>query len=700
MGQDNAREVLDLIRERLRGLGYDDQLIEFVAVTNDSSVDLVVYNSEREPWVAVEAKGVEFSRALTHEQLRFHPSVRRLQASATTLRAPFYALSDGKDFLWFTTDELGRPQLLDAPVVAAPSSATVSPAASSRTAIVQALTQLNGLVAREGQQLSLGSTDVATIVLAKVLSERGDDTLRRSLLEGDTTTGPALSFLTPIVASKAVLRLKKTVAQRAFSMLQGISFLRATPEDALAAIDEACLNAIKRVPAIPRWLATLMVRLSQLQDDSVLLDPCSNYGEILVASHLHRRRSQLQGISNELLGALWFEIQRYILGIDNCETRLGNALVGGMPESSSPSHVVSAPAFGTFGGTLPYDSKLFARGVRHSEDLYAELSLSIVRQDGRVVLLVPDNMLFAGGPREETRRLLIEQAQLLAIIGLEKGLLLPYTSIKTSILVLARKSQQQAREVFMTHLGSSATLDTSRVAAAFDTWTFGGRVDDEVWLVPRASLHADNLLSTFYRRGKDVGPQQPYACVPLEGVAQLIKRGTSLKLNEQGDISVIGPGAIRPLQIDPSGLGRTLRGNITGRPLIAEPGDVVVNNIGTYLGSSAVVDATIAGGCVSQHAILIRPDTSKVLSEYLAAVLNSKDVASQMQQRATGTVMASLTTRGLTQVSIPLPDIETQRKIANRITEAREKLIRARLALKEAEDEFNEAIEFVATGER
>jgi len=389
------------------------------------------------------------------------------------------------------------------------------------------------------------------------------------------------------------------------------------------------------------------------------------------------------------------------LGIDACTIKLGNALAQGLPALLMPSHVISAPAFGTLGANPGHNSSLFVRGVRHSEDLYTELSLSLVQPNGRVVLLVPDNMLFAAGARIETRRLVLEQSRIVAIISLARGLLLPYTGVKTSILVLDRSAYNNDRDVFMMHVDESAlkqpsdsrVVSAARAADAFDDWTSSGHVDPAAWTVGVRSIDVANLVPAFYRHTGGETHLQQYLSVPLEQITQFVKRGTSLKLDDKGDVTVIGPGAIRPMLIDSAGFGRTSKSNISGKPLLVEAGDVVVNNIGMYLGSSAVVDTTIAGGCVSQHAIVIRPDTSKVLPEYLAAALNSKDIAAQMQRKATGTVMASLTIVGLCQVTIPLPDMKTQHRIVKTVIDAREKLLRARAKLTEAEVEFSEAID-------
>lgn len=122
-------------------------------------------------------------------------------------------------------------------------------------------------------------------------------------------------------------------------------------------------------------------------------------------------------------------------------------------------------------GNPPYTSSVDAQGLGASlralgttkaEALFVELALQCLRPGGRAGLIVPEGVLF-NTDRAHTalRRRLVEENTLHAIISLPAKVFLPYTGVKTSILLFARGGG--TREVFCYRAEADGyTLDARR----------------------------------------------------------------------------------------------------------------------------------------------------------------------------------------------------------------------------------------------
>ena len=76
-------------------------------------------------------------------------------------------------------------------------------------------------------------------------------------------------------------------------------------------------------------------------------------------------------------------------------------------------------------------------GTDKAEALFVELVMQALRSGGRAALIVPDGLLFNRDKAHRTLRRKLLQHDVLAIISLPAGVFLPFTNVKTSILVFA-----------------------------------------------------------------------------------------------------------------------------------------------------------------------------------------------------------------------------------------------------------------------
>jgi hypothetical protein len=705
---------LEDVYKYLSELGYPiAQIAPEVQVGKEGIADLVVYNSDGQPWIVVFKSLKNISALDEPHQLRFNPYVRQLQVYAHATGAPYYLLTDGQKFEWLTTDIFGRPRLLTEPVTL-PKGDGINNLSFSKESILIALKNVKNLFLRQSKFLQ--NNTLAVIILAKFLDEQGDHQLKRAL------TSEGATYEHPVLLRSLDLSMEtwdREYLEKALEILDSVSFSLAQPQDLISAIDEIFLSSRRNHEIRPaRWLSDFLVRLSYPSSNSQILDIYSGYGDILGAALMLQKQSSpasVVAIGSDPETILWAQVQQLILGRKEGRILFQDPLNLNSMELQNiikPTHIVTAPSFGRRLDSSKLASEIFSTGSHQIEDLLLELGVRWIEPEGRIVMLVPESLLFDAGKRKAVRKFILARTQITAVISLASGALLPFSSIKSSILVLDKKSDLEVPDVFMSHIDVLPVRDTFdsreipelfKVLEAFKQWDEERKLtgDSIHWTIPIHDIDIDNLTVNRYKpisSANDEHPESLYPTVHIKDVARLVKRGASIRLEELGELLVIGPACIRPMILDIGSAGRTVQEKIPSNSLTVKIDDVVLNNVGTYLGAAAVVKEA-NGSYISQHVILIRPDSSIILSDYLAAALNSAYVKQQIEKVATGSIMPSLSLKGLDEIKIPLPNLETQQRIVSKINNEYSAFIHAKKQYLEAEKKFTNSIKYLLVEE-
>jgi type I restriction enzyme S subunit len=91
-------------------------------------------------------------------------------------------------------------------------------------------------------------------------------------------------------------------------------------------------------------------------------------------------------------------------------------------------------------------------------------------------------------------------------------------------------------------------------------------------------------------------------------------------------------------------------------------GDVLYSAVGATLGIPVVVDSD-AEFCFQRHIAILKPDRTKVLSDYMRHMLRSATVFDKAWQSTTGTAQPTIPLRGIRALQIPIPPLPEQRRI-------------------------------------
>lgn len=92
------------------------------------------------------------------------------------------------------------------------------------------------------------------------------------------------------------------------------------------------------------------------------------------------------------------------------------------------------------------------------------------------------------------------------------------------------------------------------------------------------------------------------------------------------------------------------------------------------IGVPALVEENLSDVVCAYHLFLVRPDRDKVLPEYLYWAIYSRFVSFQFERSATGVTRYGLSTPKATNVVIPIPPLDIQKKISSYINQQIEKI--------------------------
>lgn len=690
--------IYQRVRSYLLGLGYSDlELFSDVNLNQKQDLDFVIYDKNK-PFIIAEIKNnLEFAKK-NNTELKYNPFVRQLQSYARDIGATYYLLTDGEDNLWFKTDNFGRPQLLQEPIFAITNSQNYN--FDSET-LIKVFNELKKILLNSGTVVDM-NYEASVLILVQLFDKDRRSYLKQLLINEDNIRfNNEIANLLRIEIQKQFL-YSREVIEESFRLLENISFAKVKPLELLSAIDEVFFSNSKgKEYKISKWLADFLVKLSKIGSNAKVLDLNNRFGEITTAVTMASSEFppiEVYGLNQNLEGAIWSKIQQLILGNRSENIIFDNNINEDLVQRyhiPMPTNIITALTFGTRGNRRSFNNDY---NLCHNkfEDYLLELAVKWTEYNGLIVALVPESFLFEGGNRRKFRNRLLEEVSLRAVISLPSGALLPSSSVKSSIIVLNKVRPNNADLIFMADIKDIASNDIYScdkisdiidVLNEYDKYLFGNSSpfrSKRFSIITRSELDETNLtVQNYLEINNRLHEVMQYPIFKLCDITNELKRGRASKINENGKILLLGPAAIRPLEIVKSNIGRTTIDQLGSRPVEIRYGDIIINNIGTYLGAASMIEEKIENTFISQHVVLIRANESFILPDYLAVALNSDFVKEQIYRKANGSVMPSISMENLRKLEIPVPDIEEQKYIVRQIYESRNKILEIKGLLNE-----------------
>jgi len=661
----NERQLFFRVEQRLIEFGYSKDSIQFEFKTPlGRRADIVIFENDK-PKIVVEIKGENALLPEKDTELKYHPATRQAQSYAKELHAPFFVVTNGADFRWFTADEDGRPKLLQYPIL--PQMHVSQGAELGKNKILQIL---YSLADQSRDYLSFDSlfTNLGVAFLYYFENKEhfviSDFDKYFNFLEG--------------------AKLDKDFITQAYSTLYQADLKSYSRILVVQAIDEFLQIYVTDIRLaqfkLPNWLTSFMVDLSSIENSIGFLDIYSNFGDGTVSVNQKIQDVPIYSFSFTSFAYLWDRVKRTILGLNNKNLWLVSPKT--MSNVSLPSPVDRILVAPPFGGRFESEN----RQIQSSEVFFIEESLYLMGKTGFIVTIVPESFLFSAS-QEKFRSYLLERCRLCTIISLEQ--FLPKTGIKANILILEKQEERAFGNVLMSELTSSDVKEissnnqSSRLKEILDLHYrhLSGQIlakSEKIALVPEVDLL--NSKSWTVKRFLIKETETLVSAYPTRNLSEIcrVTKGANITLDDEGDLSVIGPSAVRAFFIDPISLDKTSKKKVALakiNPKYAKHHDILIHAIGPHRGETALVTSEFDGLLVSRHMLIVSVDAQEVIPEYMVIALNSSFVRKQVYNISTGSVIAGLTIGNFIDIMIPLPPIEEQQRVVEEVN-----LIRARMS--------------------
>ncbi|WP_417437561.1 N-6 DNA methylase [Idiomarina abyssalis] len=203
----------------------------------------------------------------------------------------------------------------------------------------------------------------------------------------------------------------------------------------------------------PRAVTQFIVNRLDPKLGESIMDPAAGTGGFLACSFDHVKdryvqttedhqtlQQQIHGVEKKQLPHLLCITNMMLHGIEvPVQIRHGNTL--NQPLANWDSNIDVIATNPPFGGTeedgieknFPADMQ-----TRETADLFLQLIIEVLSNQGRAGVVLPDGTLFGEGVKTKIKKMLTEKCNLHTIVRLPNGVFNPYTGIKTNILFFTK----------------------------------------------------------------------------------------------------------------------------------------------------------------------------------------------------------------------------------------------------------------------
>lgn len=113
-------------------------------------------------------------------------------------------------------------------------------------------------------------------------------------------------------------------------------------------------------------------------------------------------------------------------------------------ESSKYTVILANPPYG---GKMPHQLQTnFTVRSGSTEVLFLQHIMTYLARGGRAAVVVPEGVLFRGGPDQKVRERLLTEFNLHTVLSLPAGCFLPYTGVKTNVLFFNREEDERGTD--------------------------------------------------------------------------------------------------------------------------------------------------------------------------------------------------------------------------------------------------------------
>ncbi len=442
----------------------------------------------------------------------------------------------------------------------------------------------------------------------------------------------------------------------------------------------------------PRHVVKLMTNIVNPKYGQAIYDPCCGTGGFLIEAFRHIKKS-CNTNDKEIMKKL---TEDTIFGVELTDTykiaKMNMIIIGDghnnivQGDSLSPQSkkdefsevVLTNPPYSQktdYGEYYPVTSK-------QADPIFLQHIVLSLKDGGEAAVIVPEGLLFRSGVFEQVRKYLLEKCDLKSVISLPAGVFLPYTDVKTDVIIF-EKGKSTKRVWFYEILNDGFELNRNRrpikgsdIPDLLEKWGEKPESEKSWWVDIEKIKDKDfSLKPDDYKFHEKV--KSKYPLVRLEDVAEISAGSTAsqnrshyesgrypfirvkdLAFPENWKFVVKTRDKVNDLAVQEKRLVKVKKHSI----IFPKSGISLLHNKRAILSEDSFV---------VNHFAILYPNAEKIDYQYLYYVLKKIDMGKYCNR----TTLPSLNLSVIKEIKIPLPPLNKQREIVDNIIE-RENMIK------------------------
>lgn len=356
-------------------------------------------------------------------------------------------------------------------------------------------------------------------------------------------------------------------------VVQQVNRLHFSDDTDVHVLSEIYEDLLKRVAAdsagyagefyTQRHIIRAMVEVVRPKAGDRVYDPCfgtagflgeaanfiRNNGSLSTAQLDNLQKNTFFGMENKPLTYLLGTMNMILHGIEGANLELTNTLEvhsQNVGEKIKYNVILSNPPYGgKMDQTLQTNFRVHSSAT---ECLFVQHIMANLAKGGRAGVVIPEGVLFRGGPDQKVRKELLEHFNIHTILSLPAGCFLPYTGVKTNVIFFNRpKDGSGTRSVWFYELTNDGfelkstrrPIEGEQISDFLNKWEKKGEGKNS-WTVP-----VEEILERGYDlSAKNPNRQDDYEHRPALGLVQSIKAKEERIMDILGELEGILEGKL------------------------------------------------------------------------------------------------------------------------------------------------------------
>lgn len=456
----------------------------------------------------------------------------------------------------------------------------------------------------------------------------------------------------------------------------------------------------------PRHIVDAMVQIVRPRPGESVYDPAAGTGGFLIRA----ANEELSGDSEQTPVVLGRElnasarrlcvINLIIHGLDPSGIEAGDSLTESNQVIDAYDVVLTNPPFGQK-VTAPEVLSTFPVPARGAEALFIQHVVNALKPGGRAAIVCPEGLLANVGKMRELREWVMRLADVRMVLSLPGGVFLPYTGVRTGVLVLT-KGEPTKKIWFFGAQSDGYSLDVKRAATGDSDLPacvagFSSRLKtNRSLVVSRTDLanNGDRFVASRYLHGQ----KRRTAAYPLSRLTSIadLRRATvdpaAWGSDEVFYIAlehiVSGTGELVNVECVPAATLKSQKNRFYAN-------DVLYGKLRPYLAKAALAPRD---GVCSTELLVLSIDEEKADPSYVAHVLRSRVFTEEASMLMVGANHPRLHPKDLLGIEIPLPSLEQQGELMSDLAELQAKIDEAAQASKAMREDLARRVEALWLG--